>query len=408
MYICPECGTEYAVVPDACTVCGHEPADTEHIDLFAAAAAQERKAAEQQSKRQQEYQTRAAAAQESEELPEADPVPKQDSGTLPDSGAVPSGKKKSRTALKAAALCTATALVMGGGAYWGFMRGEPAGFQKTAFSTFYLKDNDLWYQNGQTAKTLCLSNELIKSDGYMSDSDISSASYFLDSMLTVSADGTDLYYPKQLDIEHISEQQCFTLMHCTAEHPEEAEEIADIRLTESLYAMAWSNSALLRSVYSSSFQSNSYLSNEPALYDMNPMYLLCGDAVYHRNQNGEFCCTRNGETEVIAPIVERFWTVPDQERVYYITIPDYDEYKERMQVREPLDAYRPDRNCMNSEAIVTKTDGGYEQQLHSADYALFATAPASYLYLVSFSEASWNLRSSSAIRRFSIASSTAL
>ena len=66
MYRCPECGTEYTVVPEACAVCGLETEADAHIDLFAAAQEQERQAAALQQERQAEYrrqrEAKAAAA----------------------------------------------------------------------------------------------------------------------------------------------------------------------------------------------------------------------------------------------------------------------------------------------------------------------------------------------------------
>ncbi|MBP0967664.1 MAG: TFIIB-type zinc ribbon-containing protein, partial [Oscillospiraceae bacterium] len=372
MYQCPECGTEYTVVPDVCVSCGHVPEENAAVDLLAAAAAHERKTAEQQREQLQQYAARkaekdAAAMAESADVQETPDAPASaEPVSLP-----PKTKKRSRKGLKSAAVCGAAAVALGGAAYFVPMFGKPAGFEKSSIGTFYMKDDALWFHNGLNGKAVCVNPELkitqpvyedIPEDVYIPDD---YSFWIVKYLIHASADGKDLYYPKSFSLE---DKSC-TLMHCTADHPEQAEEAAKIRFMELAYNETY---------YSiDTFYANSVLDAELPRLDMNPAYLLCGDALYYRDPDGQFCCLRNGQTEVIAPVVERFWTLPEHEGVYYITIPDYDAFKERNGVTAPENAFRPDYSCM-SQLIPFRSDSDGSNvniMLHSKDYALFRTKP---------------------------------
>lgn len=374
MYQCPECGTEYTVVPDVCVSCGHVPEENTAVDLLAAAAAHERKTAEQKREQLQQYAARkaekdAAAMAESADVQETPDVPvSAEPVSLP-----PKTKKRSRKGLKSAAVCGAAAVALGGAAYFAPMFGKPAGFEKSSIGTFYMKDDALWFHNGLNGKAVCVNPELkiaqpvyddLPEDIYISDD---YALWIVKYLVHVSEDGKDLYYPKSFSLE---EENC-TLMHCTADHPEQAEEVAEIRFTELAY------NQISDTIGTNAFYANSVLTAEQPRLEMNPAYLLCGDGLYYRDPDGQFCCLRNGQTEVIAPVVERFWTLPEHEGVYYITIADYDAFKERIGSAEPEFAFRPDYSCMTQTIpFQSDTDGSNVNiMLHSDDYALFRTKP---------------------------------
>ncbi|MCR4760928.1 MAG: hypothetical protein K5705_11800, partial [Oscillospiraceae bacterium] len=192
MYRCPECGTEYTVVPEACAVCGHETDASEHIDLFAAAQEQERQAAAILRERQDEYrrqrEAKAAAkntaAKKAEEKTDSTPSAhtsgngiafpelenasaseKAQARIVPGESTAPgksAGSEKpgiQNTGMKLAAVGCAAALALGGGVY-AFSHGKPPGFQKSTVGTFYLKGTALWFQNGRNARTICLNDKV--------------------------------------------------------------------------------------------------------------------------------------------------------------------------------------------------------------------------------------------------------
>ena len=389
MYRCPECGTEYTVVPDACTVCGHETDVSDHIDLFAKAAEQERKISAQQkelSRQQQERAkehiyaqdpaqsggTRAADAQLTE-LEQA--IAAAPDGAKEASGADDWNAKQGRshTGLKLAAVGAAAAVALGGSAFWAYRSGKPAGFIRSTVGTFYLKDQDLWFQNGQTGSRIRLKEEFLP----LKSTRILFTQYGnmsrLNEMLYVTPDGNDFYFPKTATI---GTDDC-ALMHCTADHPELAEEVARINLRSGdynsnvIYTMA--SYSYLPGVYG--LYGNSYMSGNAPLFQMNLPYVVVDGAVYYRNPDSEFCCTQNGETQVIAPFVERFWTMPDQEGVYYIGVPEYEDIREK---REWSGEYiHSDYDCMNGYAEVTFADGGetIQTRMHWSDYVLCRILP---------------------------------
>lgn len=387
MYICPECGTEYTVVPDVCISCGHIPEEDAQLDLFAKARHQEQKTAELQQEYRQQYEAR-RAEQSAAELKGSDSLP--DSPALPDpsdtldtpdmpepaeKGSLPAETKPvSPKALKAAAVCGAAAVALGGAAYFGPQIGKPAGFEKSSVGTFYMKENALWFQNGHSGKKLCLNPDLqiteMPTDKYgelLTEDVTVTADYFrsfdalpwVNRALYVSPDGKEFYYPKKISIE---EGTC-TLMHCTADHPEQAEEIADIRFRETMFSSASEEH---------SFYANTYMQAKPPKLDMNPTYLVYKDALYYRDLNGQFCCRKDGQTEVIAPVVERYWTMPEQEGVFYITVTDF---KAQYSDSDPIAAFIPDYNCMRQEIPVLMTENSAELQMHSDIFGFYRTEP---------------------------------
>ena len=388
MYRCPECGTEYTVVPDACTVCGHETDTSEHIDLFAKAAEQERRITAQQKEMQQQYQDRAQehvqahdaaksrsaiAAEERltvlEQAIASAPGGAEQATAAAEWDAAKQGK--SHTGLKLAAVGAAAAVALGGGAFWTFRGGKSAGFVRNAVGTFYMKNQDLWFQNGQTGKKICLKESFFP----LPSTRVLFTEYGnmerLNEMLYVSPDGNDFYFPA---VATIGVENC-VLMHCTADHPELAEEVAQINLRAGDYNSNIIYTGSYSSYYMSGYSANSYLSGETDLYQMNLPYVVCDGAVYYRNANSEFCCTQNGETQAIAPFVERFWTMPDQPGVYYIGVPGYEELREK---REWMGEYiHTDYECMNGFLEVVLADGGetLETRMHGDDYVLCRITP---------------------------------
>ena len=388
MYRCPECGTEYTVVPDACTVCGHETDTSEHIDLFAKAAEQESRLAAQQKELRQQHQDRAKEhvyAQDSAKSRSAIAaddrlaVLEQAAATAPDGVREASGagdsdatKGRSHTGLKIAAVSAAAAVALGGSAFWAYRSGKPAGFIRSTVGTFYLKDQDLWFQNGQTGHKICLKEGFLP----LQSTRVLFTEYGnmprLNEMLYVTPDGNDFYFPK---IATIGVEDC-ALMHCTADHPELAEEVARINLRSGdyndnvIYTSSYSYMPGLYGLYA-----NSYMSVNVSYFQMNLPYVVVDGAVYYRNPDSEFCCTQNGETQVIAPFAERFWTLPDQTGVYYIGVPEYEDLREK---REWLDGYiHTDDECMNGFAEVTFADGGetIQTRMHGSDYVLCRATP---------------------------------
>ncbi len=388
MYRCPECGTEYTVVPDACTVCGHETDASDHIDLFAKAAEQERKITAQQQEISRQQQERAkehiyAQAPAQSSASAEDPrlaVLEQALAAAPDGAKEASGaddwnakKGRSHTGLKLAAVGAAAAAALGGSAFWAYRSGKPAGFIRSTVGTFYLKDQDLWFQNGQTGSRICLKEEFLP----LKSTRILFTQYGnmprLNEMLYVSPDGNDFYFPKTATI---GTDDC-ALMHCTADHPELAEEVARINLRSGDYndrvIYTASSYSYLSGIYGLS--ANSYMAGSTPLFQMNLPYVVADGAVYYRNPDGEFCCTQNGETQVIAPFVERFWTMPDLAGVYYIGVPDYEDIREK---REWSGEYiHTDYDCMNNFAEVTFSDGGetVQTRIHNSDYVLCRITP---------------------------------
>ena len=398
MYRCPECGTEYTVVPEACAVCGHETEASEHIDLFAAAQEQERQAAAIRRERQDEYrrqrEAKAAAAKntaakKAEEKTDSSPAAhtsgdgvsfpeletasaseKAQARIVPGESTAPgksAGSEKSgiqNTGMKLAAVGCAAALALGGGVY-AFSHGKPPGFQRSTVGTFYLKGTALWFQNGRNAKTVCL-NDKVFAD--LNDSQQYLAEGFserLDDLLYVSPDGSEFYYPKDVSFE---ECEC-TLMHCTAKHPEQAEEIATLRLDESDFNY---------SGFAYTYSVNMPKKTDSDSRKMNPPYLVSGDAVYYRNPDGAFCRTQNGSTEELAPYVQRFWSLPDSPEVFYIAMSDLEEYKKTsswLSGRDGITIFRPDYECMIPYLNATLLDGTPSVQIHSDDYSLYCAAP---------------------------------
>ena len=403
MYRCPECGTEYTVVPEACTVCGHETEASEHIDLFAAAQEQERQAAENRRERLAEYRRRqeekAAAAENAGDAAASRPAGNKagnKAGNGAENGAVfseletasASGKQPVRPAsadsagrstphagMKLAVIGAAAAIALVGGVY-ALLHRKPVGFRKSTVGTFYLKGTALWFQNGKTAETVCLNkavfSDLDERQRYL-DGDFAGR---LDSLLYVSPDGSEFYYPQTVSF---TKREC-RLMHCTAKHPERSEEVATLRLHESDYNFR-KESLSLRSVEEA----------DETYYQMNPPYLVSGDAIYYRNTEGAFCRTQNGHKEVLAPYVERFWTVPGQTEVYYIAIRDFEQYQEKNAAWEAEyqkyladegmtsggseSAFRPDYQCMLPYVQVQVIDERMEACTNADDYALFRTVP---------------------------------
>lgn len=397
MYKCPECGTEYTVVPDVCISCGHIPEEDAQLDLFAKARHQEQKTAEQQRELLQQFEARRAEKESAEQkrsaaIPEmpgsTEPPEAPETADIPVTSGSPEAAEKafppaeakpvSPKALKAAAVCGAAAVALGGAAYFGPQIGKPAGFEKSSIGTFYMKENELWFQNGRTGKTLCLNPDLqitempttryeeLLEQGEFLDPDFYRAFEaipWVNRNLYVSPDGKEFYYPKQLSLENGT---C-TLMHCTADHPEEAEEITDIRFRETQYDSAFEERA---------FYANTYMQANPPKLNMNPSYLVYKGALYYRDLDGQFCCRRNGQTEVIAPVVERYWTMPEQEGVFYITITDYDAYKKEYGLSSgSMAAFVPDSGCMTQEIPVIMTEKGATLQMHSDLYSFYRTEP---------------------------------
>lgn len=384
MYKCPECGTEYTVVPDVCVSCGHIPEEDAQIDLFAKARDQEQKTAEQQREQRQQYEARkaelsAAKPTESAEAPETSDGPELPRVPEAAEKTSPSAEPKavSPKGLKAAAVCGAAAVALGGAAYFGPQLGKPAGFEKSSIGTFYMKENELWFQNGHSGKKLCLNPDLqiteMPADEYeelIAEGAILTDDYFrsydaipwVNRALYVSPGGKEFYYPKNISLEN----GICTLMHCTADNPEQAEEIADIRFRETQFDFTSEEY---------SFYANTYMQMDPPKLDMNPCYLVYKDALYYRDTDGQFCCRQNGQTEVIAPIVERFWTMPEQEGVFYITISDYDAYREQFGIKEPAAAFHPDSECMRQTIPVILSETGANTELHSDYYGLYRTEP---------------------------------
>ena len=397
MYRCPECGTEYTVVPEACAVCGHETEADAHIDLFAAAQEQERQAAALQQERQAEYrrqrEAKAAAAAnhanhteaKTDSPPQAKPAgdgaafPELETVSVTEKPLVRSGsgdiaegaesagstrRGSTNTGKKLAAAGCAAALAVGVGGY-ALFHGKPPGFEKSTVGTFYLKGTSLWFLDGRNANRVCLNNavfsDVSERDRYLAE-DFSDR---LDSLLYVSPDGSEFYYPKDVSFEN---SEC-TLMHCTAKHPEQAEEIATLRLDESDFnysGFAYAYSVNMPNKTDSDFQK------------MNPPYLVSGDAVYYRNPDGAFCCTQNGSTEELAPYVQRFWSIPDSPEVFYIAMSDLEEYKKArswLNGQDGITIFRPEYECMEPYLLTSITDDTPNVQVHSDDFALYCAAP---------------------------------
>ena len=367
MFKCPECGTEYTVVPDACAVCGYKTDASESTDLFAKAAEQERRLADQQKKLQEQYHEN---AQEQQPAPDQDAEAAKPAPAEADWNAE---RNKPRSALKLAAVCAAAAVALGGGAFWASRGGKPEGFIRSTVGTFYVKDQDLWFQNGQTGRKICLKETFFP----LKSTKVLFTEYGnmerLNEMLYVTPDGNDFYFPKTATI---GTDDC-VLMHCTADHPEMAEEIARINLRSGDYNsnVIFSSAAsyYISAMYSLSV--NSSMLGGSGLYQMNLPYVVCDGALYYRNADSEFCCTQNGETQVIAPFVERFWTMPGQNGVYYIGVPEYEDIREK---REWSGEYiHTDYECMNGFVEVVLADGGeeIETQMHGGEYVLCRISP---------------------------------
>ena len=317
--------------------------------------------------------TEPSEAPETADIPVTSGSPEAAEKAFPPAEAKPVSPK----ALKAAAVCGAAAVALGGAAYFGPQIGKPAGFEKSSIGTFYMKENELWFQNGRTGKTLCLNpdlqitemptteyEELIASGAILSEDYLRAfdAIPWVDRAVYVSPDGKEFYYPKQLSLENGT---C-TLMHCTADHPEQAEEVADIRLRETQFTS---------SAAEYSFYANTYMQMKQPKLNMNPSYLVYKDALYYRDLSGQFCCRRNGQTEVIAPVVERYWTMPEQEGVFYITITDYEAYRKKYGGNDPIASFIPDYSCMAQEVPYILTEKGATSEMHSDYLGFYRTEP---------------------------------
>ena len=325
MYICPECGKKYDSVPDTCSGCGKSLADLTVPDPFHAAAQQEKKAAEHTKAVQSKYQQDAKdAAAEVRAAAKAEQK-KADSAER---------RKKSVRRLKIAALCGAVLIGSGAIAHAaGFRINKPRYFEKSTLGTFYMKECELWFQDGRNGKTYALNDALFESDEAKDNYLEMYGSTELKNLIQISPDGKTVYYPKEIAPD-TNGNLYIQLMSRSLLNPDTENMIAEkVIVLPNDDHYRYGVSALgpfympeLMRNQQKQFMSNTIETAEENTLPMDPAYLICGDAVYYRNGKGAFCCTEGGATTQISEEVQRFWLSENQDTVFYIALDNLNNY----------------------------------------------------------------------------------
>ena len=305
MHQCPECGAEYAVLPDICIKCGRhfEPGDAP-ADLFSAALEQEQKSHEQQTEQRDLYlklraekksqqQAKALETAAQQETPDAQDAQQ----TVRSAGAAAAAKKSEK---KWRWIAVAGIILLFAFSVFALRDGFHSAEHRSQNYAFYLQDHTLLFLRDDTGEKIQLNTECMPSPG-IPDS-------YLQKLTQLSEDGSRIYYPVNF-AGNVCEIACRELSR-----PKEEQIIAKIRMFPN-HAPTVTETGRLDETEAFQFT------------DMLPPYILDDDIFFYINENGALCRRdSSGSTVKLSDSVMRYWKVRKVSGIFYLAIYNAKEY----------------------------------------------------------------------------------